>query len=164
MTFTIIIFTSGSFWTSILAYCAFREPIFPIEIVGMVICFAGMVTITLSGTANADSEDEIEEADADVQSFSKEQLILGYALIFIQSWIFASNCVLNRALKPIHHAIVMFWHGTFGMTLAVLGVLGQALMTEGPIRFFQYEGRMYGLLLSAMFFDSIGVTSITIAF
>ena len=164
MTFVMIIFTSGSFWTSILAYCAFREPILPVEIIGMVICFACMVTITLSGTANADKEDEIVETDSDVQTFSREQLTLGYALIFLQSWIFASNCVLNRALKPIHHAIVMFWHGALGMTLATLGVFSQALVTEGPIRFFHYDSRMYGLLLSATFFDIIAVTSMTIAF
>ena len=68
MTFAVLIFTSASFWTSILAYCAFREPIFPVEIIGMVVCFAGMFAITLSGTTNAENEDEIEEADADADA------------------------------------------------------------------------------------------------
>jgi drug/metabolite transporter (DMT)-like permease len=36
------------FWTSILAFFVNKESISPVEIVGMVICFAGVVGLTLS--------------------------------------------------------------------------------------------------------------------
>lgn len=54
LSFTQIIFQTSSFWTSILACCVFAEPLYFVEMVGMVICFAGMVTITLSGQSGAD--------------------------------------------------------------------------------------------------------------
>ena len=52
LTFTMIIFQTGTFWTSILAFFCFKETILPFEIVSMVICFAGMVTITIPGSKN----------------------------------------------------------------------------------------------------------------
>ena len=88
----------------------------------MVICFGGMVTITLSGAkraSNEASEISVESGDG----YTSESLILGYSLIFLCSWIYASNCVLNRALKHVHHAIVMFWHGICGISLAIIAVL-----------------------------------------
>ena len=54
---------------------------------------------------------------------SNTRTYLGYIIIFLNSWIYATNCVLNRALKGIHHAIVMFWHGVIGFSIAVIAVL-----------------------------------------
>ena len=90
----------------------------PIEIVAMILCFGGMVTLTLSGTKNADDAAEISEDDGK-HTYSNESLMLGYSLIFLVSWIYASNCVLNRSLKTVHHAIILFWHGVLGITLAL---------------------------------------------
>ena len=51
-----------TFWVSILAYFSLGEKIIPIELVAMAICFAGMVTITLSGKNQTDDEmaEEVE--------------------------------------------------------------------------------------------------------
>ena len=54
-----IIFQTGSFWTSILAWCIFKEPLYPIEMLAMVVCFAAMVTITLSGAKQATGDNEV---------------------------------------------------------------------------------------------------------
>lgn len=48
-----IIFQTGTFWISLIAYFAFNEKIIPVEIIAMLICFAGMVTVTVSGSKNA---------------------------------------------------------------------------------------------------------------
>ena len=61
--------------------------------------------------------------------YTSAQLILGYCLIFMNSWVFASNCVLNRALKEVHHAIVMFWHGVCGLSIALVAVLIEEWLT-----------------------------------
>lgn len=57
LTYQIILFQTGTFWTSILAFCVFSEPIVRFEIIAMIICFAGMLTITLGSTMRA-SDDE----------------------------------------------------------------------------------------------------------
>ena len=93
-------------------------------------------------------------------------MMLGYGLIFVTSWIYASNCILNRALKGVHHAIVLFWHGMFGLTLAWLAVLIEGWVTAdgSGIRIFHYDTRVYLMMLGATMFDSLMVNSVTIAF
>ena len=84
--------------------------------------------------------------------------------MFLCSWIYASNCVLNRALKHVHHAIVMFWHGVCGITLAILAISIESLVVGGPVRFFNYDAQIYLLIVAATVFDSLAVNAVTIAF
>ena len=57
LTFQMIIFQTSTFWISILAYCFLNETMLPLEIISMVISFAAMVVITVTGAHNA-SENE----------------------------------------------------------------------------------------------------------
>ena len=93
-------------------------------------------------------------------------MILGYALIFATAWVYAVVCILNRALKAVHHAVVLFWHGACGVTLASLAVLieGWASADGNGIRLFHYDGRVYLMLLGASLFDCLMINSVTIAF
>ena len=160
-----ILFQTGTFWTSILAFIVFAEPLIPLEVVAMIVCFACMVTMTLVGSNNAsEADDDTALVVDDEAAYSKNNLILGYGLIFITSWIYASNCILNRALKNVHHAILMFWHAIIGLTIASVAVLIEAAVVGDGIRIFHYDSSIYLLLLGAALFDTITVNSVTIAF
>ena len=50
------------------------------------------------------------------------------------------------------------------MILSVLAVAIEASVTEGPVRFFHYDARVYLLMIGATVFDSIAVNAVTIAF
>ena len=123
--------------------------------------------MTLSGAKKAEGADEVETTDS--TEYSSRQLILGYSLIFITAWIYAANCILNRALKGVHHAILMFWHGTIGLCIAATAVLIEAGVEdkaegEGGVRIFHYDSSIYLLMLAAALFDSLTVNAVTIAF
>ena len=143
---------------SILAYCAFKEPIYIIELLSMVCCFGGMVTITLSG------------AKSDERNYTTESLMLGYSLVFLCSWIYAGNCVLNRALKQVHHSIIMFYHGLLGLSVATVVVLSESMILAKSesdyqgMRILNYEGNLYWIILGAILFDSLAVNCLTIAY
>ena len=94
----------------------FAEPLLPIEMIGMLICFAGMVTITLGGN----KEEVVAEVDQ-TGGVSKKEMI-GYILIFGTSWCMATCNVLNRALKATHSSVIMFWHGILGLVFAFSGI------------------------------------------
>ena len=67
LTFAMVIFQSSSFWTSLLACCIFKEPLFMVEMIAMVVCFGGMVTITLSGakaSASTEGDAPLQEVGA----------------------------------------------------------------------------------------------------
>ena len=61
ITVVLILFNTGSFWTSIIAYFTFGEPIYAIEIIAMIISFASLVTMTLCGA----KYNKLEEATTD---------------------------------------------------------------------------------------------------
>jgi drug/metabolite transporter (DMT)-like permease len=48
LSLSVVVVYLQPFWTSILAFFINKESISPIEIVGMIICFAGVVGLTLS--------------------------------------------------------------------------------------------------------------------
>ena len=60
----------------------------------------------------------------------------------------------------------MFWHGTCGLTLAILGIaIEAAVKREEPlVRFFHFDRRVYWLMIAGMAFMNLGVNSQTIAF
>mmetsp|Transcript_2371 Transcript_2371/g.3266 ORF Transcript_2371/g.3266 Transcript_2371/m.3266 type:complete len:262 (+) Transcript_2371:399-1184(+) len=164
LTFQMIIFQTGTFWTSILAYCVFSEKMIPLEIISMLLCFGGMVTITIAGSKNATDE----ASEAIETNYSSSQLILGYSLVLLTSWIYASNCVLNRALKGINSGVIMFWHGLLGIMLALAAVTIEYFArdhgTGAGFHLFNMEPKLTGLLLAATMGDTLAVNSMTIAF
>ena len=165
LTLQLIVFQTGTFWTSILAYCVFSEQMIPLEIVSMLVCFAGMVTITIAGAKNAKPEDgsAVEETN-----YSSSQLILGYSLVLTLSWVYASNCILNRALKGINSGVIMFWHGVLGAVLAVAAVAVEFLVKDlgegSGLHMFNMSAKCAGLMLAATMGDTLAVNSVTIAF
>ena len=165
-----MLFQTGTFWISILACACFSEPIIPLELVAMVICFGMMITITVSSSSDGDQATAQVTTDGagDVQgaNYSSAQMLLGYALVFICAWTYAINCVLARALNSINASVLMFWHGVLGLLLAsvAIAVVAWANPTDAGLQMFNYDHKVYGLILAATLFDTLGVNSQTIAF
>lgn len=69
-------------------------------------------------------------------------------------------------MKNLHHALVLFWHGVFGLVLALSAVFISSWVTPetAGISLFNYDSNVYGLMLIATLFDTLAVTATTIAF
>ena len=80
---------------------------------------------------------------------------MGYSLIFFAAWVNASNNILNRELKNVHHAIMMFWHGVFGIMISIAVVLVEAWVNGNGLRMFNYEAKIYNLMLGATIFNCL---------
>lgn len=46
-TLLVILFQTSPFWTSIMGYSINGEPLYMVEIIGMILCFVAVVAITL---------------------------------------------------------------------------------------------------------------------
>lgn len=46
-TLLVILFQTSPFWTSIMAYKYNGEPLYKVEVIGMILCFIAVVLITL---------------------------------------------------------------------------------------------------------------------
>ena len=163
-----IIFQTGTFYISIIAYFAFNEKMIPCEVIAMLICFAGMVTVTVSGTRNASEDGSADAADASQANYSRTQLIVGYSLVIVTSWVFAACATLCRALKDISSGIIMFWHGILGITLAAIAILVEYFVSDygkgQGMHLFNMGTQVLVLLLAATAFDTMGVNCATIAY
>ena len=135
----------------------------PLEIVAMLICFACMVLITVHGSKSAeDSGNKVDES-----THTSKELILGYSIMFVTSWVYASNCIMNRALKGINSGVIMFWHGILGVILAVIATLiayFAGFTSSDGFTLFNYTAEVYGLMIGGAIVDTITVNSMTISF
>ena len=123
--------------------------------------------MTMSGATKKEGASD-EGSSGEFQHTSQE-LVLGYILIFVTGWIYSFNCILNRALKDSHHAVILFWHAIFGIVLSLSAVFIVAWFTTAPeettgISLFNYDSKVFGLMIIATLFDVVGVTSVTIAY
>ena len=136
-----ILFQMNPFFIAILACVMLRERIRPIEIIGMIICFCGVVIISLSKAEEVDSEKENEASEADAVTSGTEEVkeedddssvldkYLGVIIAITAACTFALTSVFNRKLKAIDYTALMVYHGIIGGVLASLVIL-----IEGAIK------------------------------
>ena len=60
----------------------------------------------------------------------------GIIVAFTLAWAFAACNVINRKLKDLHFALILFYHALFGMTIAVLIIVLEKLITGNPFRIY----------------------------
>ena len=171
LTFVIIIGQTFTFWVSLFGCCIFKEALHPLEIMGMVVCFACVVLITLQGAQNEEeSTDQAAGADeepADEQTSDGMQIV-GFLLIFGYSLLYAVRCAANRGLKGTLTSVVIFWHGLCGLILAVVAILIEHYATQtgglGKLRVLNYGSTTYLYLISATVLDVMQSFMSTFAF
>jgi len=137
----------------------------PLDIMGLVICFCCVVTITLSGTKD---ESPTGEAIQEKDKVSRAAEIFGFVLMIFNSWVYAFNCILNRGLKQVPWAIVIFTSGVFGFILGSGILLVEHFFFRpdhtGGLRIFNYDTTQYMYLIGAMFCDTMATSGATVAF
>lgn len=160
----VIIFQTSPFWTSLLSYKFNNEPLYAVEIVGMILCFVGVCFITMSEADDQNSlltgqtghvDDEIlakEEAKKDV--FSK---VAGITLMFVASLMSSGIAVLNRTLANVPYSVVLFYHSFFGIFISFVLIVGLGVMVDRPLYFLSFTNFENGILFVATFMDAIGV-------
>ena len=82
-----------------------------IEYVGMVVCFSGVMGITLA------------KSDGNFSTYDPSLRTTGLIISFALAWVYSATCVFNRRLRDVHFAVVLFYHCIFGMTMAILYIL-----------------------------------------
>jgi drug/metabolite transporter (DMT)-like permease len=150
-----ILFQTSPFWAGILGFFINSEPIMRFEYIAMVICFCGVLAITFS-------KPEAPEGAVAVVEESSSTRYYGIALAFAIAWLFAACNVINRYLKRLHFAMVLFYHALCGICLASIFILGEHFITGNPFRI--YTASQYKTIALCCFFDFCAVNCQTIAF
>ena len=116
----------------------------------MACCFIGVIAI-------ATSKDESAGADK-----YQDTKVLGLCLAFGLAWVQATTNVLNRKMKTVHFSVISFFHSCYGLTVSLIIITIEALVTGNGYR--TYTGRQYGLMVLTGFIDTFALLSVTIAF
>jgi len=115
---------TSAFWASILGYLINKEEILPLDIVAMCICLAAVGLIAFN---KSESNDDVSQSTA--------ESILGIAVCFTVSWIYAFVNVINRKLKPCHYAVLGFYHPALGVIVYTIWILFDWLFFSHPLTF-----------------------------
>ena len=161
------------FWTAILACILLGERILVVEIIGITICFVGVVLISLSKNSELQNDQPVEQPDGQTtetdeqnepgpvdEDSSEITKYLGVMVAIGSAIFFALTSVLNRKLKAISYSSLMVYHGIIGGGLAAI-----VIAIEGAIRggFRIYTPVQYLFLLCSACLDAIACNSMTIA-
>lgn len=141
-----------------------KEPLLKIEWVSMAFCFAGVVAISISKQESTTPDDSLDTTDGDSAPSdpTKSSRLLGILVIFSAAWLFAGANVLNRKLKDIHFAVIVFWVGLSGLIVTFVIIVLEKVITGNPFRVYTLD--QYIKLIICSFGDFGCVLSSTIAF
>ena len=156
----LILFETNPFWVAILACLVLKERVQLIEVVGMFICFGGVLMIAFAKQKRID-ESESGEVDEKDQLDSFDQW-LGLAGGLIAAWTMGFNAIYNRKLKHLNHNVIMFYHGSLGCLICCI-ILAIEGIVNGGFRTYE-DSNTYIFLLSGGFLDCICVNMLTIAY
>lgn len=155
-----VIWQTNPFWAAILGFFVNKEPVMCIEYIAMVICLVGVVLIAFSKNqymnSVTDDQSQLEQQESTANQF------LGISVIFGVSWLFAASNVINRKLKGLHFAIILFYHALCGISIAISIILLEKLMTGNPFRI--YSAQQYGIMMLCCCFDFLNTNAQTLAF
>lgn len=157
-----VIFQTNPFWAAILGYFVNKEPIMCIEYIAMVVCLAGVVFIAMSKEQSMGLNDTNDLVGNSSEVESGKSSILGIGMIFGVSWLFAACNVINRKLKGMHFAIVLFYHALCGIFITVIIIVLEKVITGNPFRI--YTANQYLIMLLCCCFDFLCVNAQTLAF
>lgn len=142
----IVIVQTSPFWTSIIAIFLNGESVIPIEYIGMVVCFAGVVIIAIS------------KQGGNQTTYDPSLRNTGIVISFSLSWIYAFTCCFNRKLRETHFAVILFFHSGVGAILTIIFILAECLWTGNELRFMQYDLNSWSFLLLACLLDFLTLT------
>jgi len=154
-----------------MSYKYNNEPLYKVEIIGMVLCFIAVIIITLDEKDEGDEiistqTGKVDDFDLEKYVSRQENLIKfgGIVLILLASVMSSGIAVLNRSLRETPYSIVLFYHSFFGMLATVTILFFWCVFGGRPLYFLKLARFDFILLAGASFLDAVGVLAQTVAF
>lgn len=151
-----VIFNTNPFWIAILAYMLNGEKMLRVEVIGVILCFLGICVLSFSSVTTVDS----------TQLDGEGSEVIGMACMLVASLLFSMVSISTRRLKDVHYTVISMFHGTIGMTAAMIIIVVRSLIFGYPFTLMSYPmGTVLKALMggicdtSTIFFFTIGFQS-----
>ena len=115
----------------------------------------------LTGQTGHVDDEKLEKAASHSKTLTR---ITGILFILIASFMSASIGVLNRSLKEVPYAVVLFYHSFFGIFVTTTYLATALTLTNRPLYVLEFDPFDNVVLFGATCLDAISVMSQTIAF
>ena len=133
-----------------------NEAITPFEIAALILSFASVLCIALSGSnETAGQSEEVDD--------SNSSKLIGSVLILCVAWVYASVVIITRKMQAIHFVCVMFYFGLVAAPAVLVVILGQAWASDGPIKMSQYDASAFGFIALLATLAFLSNNALTIA-
>lgn len=107
---SMILFFTGPFWATILAYFMLGEMISRNEIVAMIVAFSGVIIIsTAKQPTDATSADFVEDGE----KYTSADYLFGVAMAISGAVAFALQSVIVRKMQKVNAFTITFWYTLF---------------------------------------------------
>lgn len=103
---SMILFFTGPFWATILAYFALGEMIARNELIAMVFAFTGVIVIATA----KQPVDDLEVIDADATDSSAAEYLFGVSMAILGAITFAIQSVVVRKMQKLNAFTITFWY------------------------------------------------------
>ena len=89
------------------------------EVVAMVISFAGVMCISFTGSASVEQDSEVGA----IGDLSSTLRLIGCLLVFVRSCDIAAVTVATRKLQKVHFASILFYYSCVAVPVTALLIL-----------------------------------------
>lgn len=118
-----ILHNTQAFWATGLGYWCNKESFHPVEGIGIIACFIGVVLIGMSSNQK-EAQEEVEIPDSVISDIlptnEKAVSIIGIALMIFVAFNDASLNVMARTMKDVHFSLLQFWFGASGVIILII--------------------------------------------
>lgn len=128
---------TSTFWTSIIAFLVMGEAIYPLEIIGMLLCFGAVTLVALQN--HKETLDSTEEGDEELNPYNRKTI--GICISLFGGVIVAMMAVSVRALKQVKVQIIVFYYSLFGYSATAIYIFVEMWITGEGSRLGQYTAR-----------------------
>lgn len=109
----------------------------------MMLSFGGICLIATSTQLVGDAQ-EVDDAEPQtspgvVLADPATRIVVGSALLFITSWMYASNAILTRQMQKIHFTVFLFYYSMLACVLVFSAILVESLITGQSVRLWAYR-------------------------
>lgn len=126
-----------TFWASLFACLCLGEAIYPLEIVGMVLCYIAVVIIAMQRRDGERAESV--ETDGEVDPYDRQ--FLGVIISLFGGLILAIQSVSVRSIKTMKTEVIVFYYCLFGFSISALFIFAEMILTGNQTRLAKYTGR-----------------------
>ena len=143
---------TAPFWASLLGCIVLSERLANVEIMALLFSFVGVILVAFPSKVDETATEEAEEESSSTGSY-----LIGCFFIIVAAWVEAVLTLIARRMQKLSFSVMLFWYGCTAVPINIIIILGESLLSQASIRFWDYDASQFGwmILITSMNFIAL---------